>query len=387
MSFFAKVKSVLPLNFRSRATYKILSTYLHASDQKKLKRLLASGIFAVAQQPVGFSRSLNLSIQTTPQLHKRKESIAFDKEVIAVNHALRIGIREKLFAEFAAHAQQLLPILIGPSVIGMEYVKEMLTLQLFSREGLNILILGDPDIGKQDLVESTVALHPIHTCGSLAAEKTIGIQLTGAGTERGILAQADGGICGLNDLAHISNDNASVLLSVLVHGTVPYLKQGVLQHIEPHVRVLASSAPAVGTFAIRDLHVLKEQLTFAQSFLHGFHVTFLLRKNSVDKFSSHPQSPTVSLSLTTADKEFIRDYIAYAERIDVHFASEFQKILIDWTTKLKEREINYLFPITNQAVISVIRLSQARARMQLRTDVTKEDVEYAMKLFEKSLLF
>ncbi len=82
---------------------------------------------------------------------------------------------------------------------------------------------------------------------------------------------------------------------------------------------------------------------------------------------------------------FIREYVDFAEQVDVEFPKEFEKQVVEFSTTLKKDEKKYLIEISPRIVIGLIRIAKASARMELRKTVKKEDIDKAEEIIKFGL--
>ena len=91
------------------------------------------------------------------------------------------------------------------------------------------------------------------------------------------------------------------------------------------------------------------------------------------------------MKVSIKDMEFIKDYVDFAEQVDVEFPKELERQVVDFSTELKKDEKKYLIEISPRVVIGLIRLSKAAARMELRKIVAKEDIDKAEEIIKYGL--
>ena len=92
--------------------------------------------------------------------------------------------------------------------------------------------------------------------------------------------------------------------------------------------------------------------------------------------------PTV---LVNEDINFIKEYVNYAEDLNVDFPKELEKEVVDFIEHLKGREEEFLVTVGPRMVIGFIRLCKANARLNLRNNVTINDVRKLKKILDSSL--
>jgi replicative DNA helicase Mcm len=85
--------------------------------------------------------------------------------------------------------------------------------------------------------------------------------------------------------------------------------------------------------------------------------------------------------------DFLKKYIGYSNRYVLpRLTSEASEVIENFYVSLrKSAEGGAPVPITARQLESLVRLAEARARMALRSNVTKEDAQAAVRLMEDSL--
>ena len=85
--------------------------------------------------------------------------------------------------------------------------------------------------------------------------------------------------------------------------------------------------------------------------------------------------------------EFIKKYVTYSKRVCFPKLSKEACEILKWFyISLRENSTGHnSIPITSRQLDSIIRLSQARAKIELRSVVTQEDAREVVKLVQESL--
>jgi replicative DNA helicase Mcm len=87
------------------------------------------------------------------------------------------------------------------------------------------------------------------------------------------------------------------------------------------------------------------------------------------------------------DPDFLKKYIIYASEIKPLLSAEAADVIEKFYVDLRKSAEGGAapVPITARQLESLVRLSEARAKMALRSKVTKEDAQAALRLMEESL--
>ena len=293
----------------------------------------------------------------------------------------------------------------APSIRGYRQVKEAIALQLFGgaskqledetklRGDIHILIVGDPGIGKSQILKYVSRLAPrsIYTSG----KGTSGAGLTAAAVrdelggwslEAGALVLGDQGNVCVDELDKMRAEDRSALHEALEQQTVSIAKAGIMATLNSRCSVLAAANPKFGRFD--RFKVLAEQIDLPAPIISRFDLIFVIEdKPSVEndtKLADHilkiHQSNTVDYEI---EPELLRKYIAYARK-NVHpkLTDEANTVLKEFyvSTRNSNTEEQAPVPITARQLEAIIRLSEASAKIKLKDTVDKEDAEKAVKL-------
>ncbi len=293
----------------------------------------------------------------------------------------------------------------APSIRGYPNVKEAIALQLFGgaskqledetklRGDIHILIVGDPGIGKSQILKYVSRLAPrsIYTSG----KGTSGAGLTAAAVrdelggwslEAGALVLGDQGNVCVDELDKMRAEDRSALHEALEQQTVSIAKAGIMATLNSRCSVLAAANPKFGRFD--RYKVLAEQIDLPAPIISRFDLIFVIEdkpsKEGDAKLADHilkiHQENTVEYEI---EPELLRKYIAYARKnINPHLTDEAIQVLKEFyvSTRNSNPEEQGPVPITARQLEAIIRLSEASAKIKLKDTVDKEDAERAVKL-------
>ena len=295
----------------------------------------------------------------------------------------------------------------APSIKGYREVKEAIALQLFGgstkqfedetrlRGDIHILIVGDPGIGKSQILKYVSKLAPrsIYTSG----KGTTGAGLTAAAVrdelggwslEAGALVLGDQGNVCVDELDKMRSEDRSALHEALEQQTVSIAKAGIMATLNSRCSVLAAANPKFGRFD--RYKVVGEQVDLPAPIISRFDLMFVIEdKPSREKDSELAQhilqihqSESVEYVI---EPELLRKYIAYARKnINPKLTDEANEVLksfyVDTRNSSSNTEENSSVPITARQLEAIIRLSEASAKIKFKEFVEKEDAEKAIKL-------
>ena len=293
----------------------------------------------------------------------------------------------------------------APSIRGYRDVKEAIALQLFGgaakeledetrlRGDIHILIVGDPGIGKSQMLKYVSKLAPrsIYTSG----KGTTGAGLTAAAVrdelggwslEAGALVLGDQGNVCVDELDKMRSEDRSALHEALEQQTVSIAKAGIMATLNSRCSVLAAANPKFGRFD--RFKILAEQIDLPSPILSRFDLIFVVEdKPSVkgdSELAQHilqiHQQNTVNYEI---EPELLRKYIAYARKnVNPKLTDEANMVLKEFyvSTRNSSGDEESPVPITARQLEAIIRLAEASAKIRLKDTVDKDDAQKAVRL-------
>ncbi|WP_296877909.1 minichromosome maintenance protein MCM [uncultured Methanobrevibacter sp.] len=293
----------------------------------------------------------------------------------------------------------------APSIRGYRDVKEAIALQLFGgsakqledetklRGDIHILIVGDPGIGKSQILKYVSRLAPrsIYTSG----KGTTGAGLTAAAVrdelggwslEAGALVLGDQGNVCVDELDKMRSEDRSALHEALEQQTVSIAKAGIMATLNSRCSVLAAANPKFGRFD--KYKILAEQIDLPAPIISRFDLIFVIEdkpsREGDSKLADHilkiHKENTIDYEI---EPELLRKYIAYARKnANPALTEEANNVLREFyvNTRNSNPEEQGAVPITARQLEAIIRLAEASAKIKLKDTVDKEDAEKAVRL-------
>ncbi|MBW2966428.1 ATP-binding protein [Candidatus Woesearchaeota archaeon] len=308
-----------------------------------------------------------------------------------VNKDIRKDIEKRLFEDFSKKVFSAISGCIAPNIQGMEHIKKAATLQLFSIQPIHILLLGDPSVGKTDILRAAFTLSPISSfgLGSGTSGAGLAVAVKGKDIRKGLLPLADKGICAIDELNLMKNEDLAALYNAMEKGFVSYDKGGNHYRFDARVKVLATANPEGDSFKANNIEELKKQMPFDPALLTRFHLTYIIKKPSTKEFKKITEKiiSDEKNELSQDDIDFIKSYVKYTNKIEkVEFPKEMQKKAIDFIDNIKKNEDKYVIDVSPRLVIGFMRLCKALAKMEARTRVEEKDVERVKDVLLNSLI-
>jgi len=391
----------------------------------------------------------------------------------------------------------IIPLLVKslcPQIYGHEMVKYGLLLTLFGGSGvslfpteakrvrpdIHVLIVGDPGMGKSQILKYLVKISPrgFYICGKSTTNAGLTVAVckdpiaNEHTLEAGALVLSDQGICCIDEFDKMSSDY-STLLEAMEQQTVSVAKGGMLCSLSARCSIIASANATNGRY--NPEKSILDNIKLNSAILSRFDLVFVLldkpdaakdkkltehvlklynkKKRTYNEISpDHPgengltmsvlahrakrmqidrqdedselqemilnmpiaqedsKEITMSPSTATEDEslltkiekgieqigdplsiEDMRKYVAYArQRVSPKLTPEACEEMKEFYVHMREIEgeknaFTRNFPITTRLLESLIRLAQARAKMELRDMVTRKDAREVIELVSECL--
>jgi len=308
---------------------------------------------------------------------------------------------------------------IAPSIYGRDKLKMACALSLFGgtrrkkpgggykRGDIHFLVVGDPGTGKSVILKGAIEVSPrgLYTSG----KGSTGVGLTAAvikeadtgqmNLEAGVVVLANGGVAAIDEFDKMDTADRSALHEAMEQQTVSIAKAGIVATLKAQTAIIAAANPHSGRY---DRYKTPTQnIRLPPSLLSRFDLIFvvvdrpnpsedaqmaefILKNSMVGPEDNFEEEDLIS----PIPKDILKKYIKHARRICFPILSD----------EAKERIKEFYLELRGQydsedAIISIlarnldalVRLCESHAKMALRDNVTKEDVEEIIKLFKRYL--
>ncbi|KAF1346139.1 DNA replication licensing factor MCM5 [Delphinella strobiligena] len=403
-----------------------LPRHIHISADRYLtnrvvpgSRCTVMGVFSTYQNKNKGSQGAAVAIRT-PYL--RAVGIQTDVDHTAKGGAHFTDDEEQEFLEMSRRPDlyERFAECIAPSIYGNEDIKKAITCLLMGgskkilpdgmrlRGDINVLLLGDPGTAKSQLLKFVEKATPIaiYTSGkgSSAAGLTASVQRDQNSREfyleGGAMVLADGGVVCIDEFDKMRDEDRVAIHEAMEQQTISIAKAGITTILNARTSVLAAANPIFGRYD--DMKSPGENIDFQTTILSRFDLIFIVRdehdRARDERIAKHvmgihmggqgqndSETPAVTIPV-----EKMKRYISYcksrcaprlspeaAEKLSSHFVSIRKQVARAEADANQRSSI----PITVRQLESLVRITEALAKLTLSPIATEQHVDEAIRLF------
>ncbi|XP_011706084.1 PREDICTED: DNA helicase MCM8-like, partial [Wasmannia auropunctata] len=317
-----------------------------------------------------------------------------------------------------------------PNIYGHEIVKAGLILSLFGgnakraqlRDDIHILLVGDPGLGKSQMLQACarISTKGVYICGNSSTSSGLTVTLTKEtgsndfALEPGALVLADQGCCCIDEFDKMCSQHQALLES-MEQQSITVAKSGIICSLPARISILAAANPIGGQYD--NSKTITENLHISQPILSRFDLIFLLLDKPDEHFdnllckhimtvhSSNANSNEevtklvfhnecalrkklmLPLSTEIIPQPILRNYISYArEYVKPKLSVEAAAVLQNYYLELRAKNKQFgSIPIFNRQLEAMIRLTEARAKLELRMEATESDALDVLDILQYSM--
>jgi len=318
---------------------------------------------------------------------------------------------------------------MAPSIYGMKHVKTAIALSMMGgmrkiaagkhriRGDINVLVVGDPGLAKSQFLKYVEKTFPraVYTTGkgASAVGLTAAVQRDENGhfcLQGGAMVLADDGLCLIDEFDKMNEQDRTSIHEAMEQQTISVSKAGIVATLQARCAVIAVANPLEGRYD--STRTFAQNVNLSDPILSRFDILCVIRDESdplqderladhvvSSHIRSHPAAtgkeklikPKIQRGkshLEPIDQELLQKYIIYARQRIKPAVSDIDKDkLANFYKDIRAEAFRSGgAPMTARHIESIIRISEASAKIELRQYVIASDLDFAIMMILESFI-
>ena len=295
---------------------------------------------------------------------------------------------------------------VCPQVFGMYFVKLAFLVVLIGgksqtnngirvRGESHLLMVGEPGTGKSQFLKYAAKLGQRSVMTTGTGSTSAGLTVTAVKDkggewilEAGALVLSDGGVCCIDEFNCIKTQDRATIHEAMEQQTLSVAKAGLVCKLNSRCTIIAACNPKGSMDESNDIAI---NLGIASPLLSRFDLVLLLQDNKDSKWDEHVSSFILSGVMNDDQSlwniEQLKSYIAFIKAtISPTLSEDAQLVLISYYKQQRNLDSRNQARTTIRLLESMVRLTEAHARLMFRKEAIVLDAIFTIVLVECSML-
>jgi len=398
------IRSVLiqePVDEAKNGTPRMFDAIIKDDDVRSTyigQRVNIIGVFRSIPQKYKTTNRIIISILTTKSLENMQEMQATPEQVQYFQQILK---QEKYLDRLAES--------IAPQIKFETLAKTCVLLALIGspekelqRDMVHVFLLGDPAIGKTDILEYILFLVK-------KSAMAVGGTMSGSGVtvtmdtlpnrqkmpRAGIVPLCNKGVVCIDELNQLDEEDIGKLYEAMESGTIHYNKGGFDLELEARTTIVAAANPIY--YAYNEAHTILSNLNLPEPLVSRFDTIVNMQRGKKSSIERQEIIDHINLidrigiiayikKANLLETQDLSAFLSYAKTFNPVFTPEADRLAKDFQLKMEEIEQKEgSLAIDNRFYQSIKRMSKAVARIYFSNDVKPEHTMLAIEIKKKAL--